>query len=196
MASEADVANLTAARLGSPTRIVSLRDDDRKLARTLRDVWDIERRATIRDGSWNFATRRGTLQRLADVPAAECYPYSAAFALPQDALKLIELLDPIVRASYQYEGGRVLCNAAGPLYARWSVDVPEAANWDDAFAEAFACRLAWKSGKSIVGEDFDTAGAWKEYQAAITGAKGVDARENPPIEQEESDWILARLRGC
>lgn len=195
MASEADVANLTAARLGSPTRIVSLRDDDRKLARTLLDVWDIERRATIRDGSWNFAARRGILARLADVPAAECYPYSAAFAFPPDALKLIELLDAHARDDYRFEGGRVLCNASGPLHARWAVDVPEAANWDDAFAEAFACRLAWKSGRSIVGEDFDTAGMWKEYQAAISGAKGVDARENPPIEQEESDWINARLRG-
>lgn len=194
MSSETEVANMAALRMGSSATIVSL-DDDRKAPRTLKAVWAMQRRATLREGSFNFSARRGTLAKVSAVSANDIYPYSAAFAEPADCLRLIEILNSELRASYQLEGGRVLCNSAGPVYARWIVDVPEPASWDDAFAEAFACRLAWKCGKDIVGEDFDVAGAWREYQNAISGAKRVDARENPPIAQEESDWILARMGG-
>lgn len=191
MASETEVANMAAIKMGASAVILSL-DDDRKVARTLKAVWAAERRATIRDGAFNFAARRGTLAQVANVPAAERYPYAAAFELPADALRLIEILNLAARADYQVEGRRVLCDSTGPLYARWSIDVPEPANWDDAFAEAFACRLAWKCGREVQGDDFDTNRAYAEYATAMSGTKRVDARENPPVAQEESDWILAR----
>lgn len=192
MASETEVANMAALRMGSSATIVSL-DDDKKVARTLKAVWAMQRRATLREGSFNFAARRGTLAKDATAVASEIYPYSARFTEPSDSLRLIEILNPELRAAYQLEGGKVLCDSSGPVYARWIIDVPEPASWDDAFAEAFACRLAWKCGKEIVGDDFDAPGAWREYLNASAGAKRVDARENPPIAQEESDWILARL---
>lgn len=195
MASETEVANMAAIKMGSSAIIVSL-DDDRKVARTLKAVWATQRRATLREGSFNFSTRRGTLAKDAAVSALETYPYSSAFKEPSDSLRLIEILNPELRARYQLEAGRVLCDSSGPVYARWIIDVQEPAHWDDAFAEAFACRLAWKCGKEIVGEDFDAGGAWREYQNASSGAKRVDARENPPIAPEESDWILARLGGA
>lgn len=191
MASETEVANMAAIKMGASAVILSL-DDDRKVARTLKAVWAAQRRATIREGSFNFAARRGTLAKLSTVPETERYPYEAAFELPADTLRLIEVLNSEARDKYQLEGRRVLCNSAGPLYARWSIDVPEPANWDDAFAEAFACRLAWKCGKEVSGGDFDERAAWAEYKDALSGTKRVDARENPPIDQEESSWILAR----
>lgn len=194
MASETEVANMAAIKMGSSATIVSL-DDDRKVARTLKAVWALQRRATLREGSFNFAARRGTLAKDALANATEIYPYTGAFSEPAASLRLIEILNPELRGSYQLEGGRVLCHSAGPVYARWIVDVPEPADWDDAFAEAFACRLAWKCGKEIVGDDFDASGAWREYLSSISGAKRVDARENPPIVQEESDWVLARFGG-
>ena len=193
MASESQIANLAAARIGSETRITSL-DDNRPLARTLSAVWDIERKATLRDGAFNFAARRGALPQIDIADIATIYPYQAAFELPSDALRLIEVLNLEVRDSYQLEGKMILADTTGPLYARWIIDVTEPALWDDAFAEAFACRLAWKCGRKVIGANFDTNGAWQEYQAAIGAAKGVDAKENPPIEQEESDWVLARFR--
>ena len=195
MASETEVANMAAIKMGSSATIVSL-DDDRKVARTLKAVWAMQRRATLREGSFNFSARRGTLAKDATASATEIFPYSGAFSEPSDSLRLIEILNSELRSDYQLEGGRVLCHSAGPVYARWIIDVPEPANWDDAFAEAFACRLAWKCGKEIVGEDFDAPNAWREYQAASMGAKRVDARENPAIAQEECDWVLARLGGA
>lgn len=194
MSSEAEIANLAALKMGASAVIVSL-DDDRKVARTIKAVWAIERRATLREGSFNFSTTRGTLAKVSGVPAGELYPYSAAFALPAAGLRLLEILNVELRGAYQLEKGRVLCSSEGPVCARWIEDVTEPANWDEAFAEAFACRLAWRCGREVQGADFDVGTAWKEYQAALSGSKRVDARENPPIAQEESDWILARYRG-
>ncbi len=185
------VANMAGQLIGAQTRLTSL-NDDKNLARTLKEAWDIQRRATLRDGSFNFSTVRGPIA--AGVNAAiSTYPYTSFFPLPASALRLVELLDSIARLDYSLEGGNILTNVTGPLYARWIVDVVEPALWDDAFAEAFACRLAWKCGRKIAGSAFDKDTAWKEYQAAIAGAAHVDAIENPPLDQEESDWVLARL---
>ncbi|MFX8945823.1 hypothetical protein ABTN08_19170, partial [Acinetobacter baumannii] len=93
--------------------------DNRVLARTLKENWDIERRATLRDTSYNFATRRWALAA-SDLTATdiEPYPYTAAFRLPGDCLRFLEVLDSVARLDFRIEGGFVLCNVSGPLYVR------------------------------------------------------------------------------
>lgn len=191
MATEIEVANMAAVCMGAPGRLTSL-TDDRPVAKALASIWGMSRRMAIRDGVWNFATRRGSLAQLADVPAAEMYPYAGAFKVPAEALRLLEILG-VGRDAYQLEGGRVLCSAAAPLYARWLIDVTEPADWDDAFAGAFSRCLAWQAGPKVYGGDFDVASAERAYRTALARAKGIDAKESPTIGQDESGWILARL---
>lgn len=191
MATETQIANLAAARVGSETAITSLQQD-RPAPRAFKAVWDIERRACLREASFNFSTRRFGLPRLKLDDDDVIYPYTAAFGLPPGFLRLIEVLDSVARLDYQMEGNRILANVAAPLYVRCVVDVPELANWDDAAAEAFALRLAWRCGRKLSGSTFDQEACWNEYQHAVMPAKHVDAQENPPIEQEESDWVLSR----
>ncbi len=183
------IANMAAARIGTETRISSP-DDDRFVARTLKTAWDIERQAAIRDGAWNFATRRAALAAVSD-PGLILYPWEYGFEMPADSLRLIEVLDQ-ARESYALEGNLVLANILGPLYVRYLVDVPEPAEWDASFTHAFSLRLAWRCGRRIAGSAFDQDMVWAEYRRALADAKRVDARENPPIEQEDSSWIAAR----
>lgn len=193
MASETDVANLAAVRIGTQARITSL-DDDRAVARTLKAVWAIERRAVLRDGSYNFATTGTDLAALAgavDVP----YPWTYLFQLPADNLRLLEVQSLTARRDYEIQGGLIACNSAGPLYIRHIRDVPEMALWDAAAVEAFAIRLAWRCGPKIAGSSFDQNSCWQDYRLAIAGAKRVDAIENPPIEAEDGSWIEARFGG-
>lgn len=192
MATENQVAQLAATLIGVDARITSL-DDDRPTARAMRDVWDLQRRETIRDGSWNFAARRAALAAEASPAAAELYPYAFRYALPAASLRLIEVLNPGYESRYQIEGGKVLCDAAAPLYVRYAIDVTEPAKWDDQFAVAFAHRIAWACGHKIAGSAFDRNGTWNAYETLLGRAKTVDAIENPPIEQDESSWVTARL---
>lgn len=195
MATENQVAKLAATLIGNDARIVAL-SDDRPTARALVDVWDLQRRAAIRDGSWNFAARRAALQAEANVPAAELHPYAYRYPMPAASLRLIEVLNRGYRDAYQIEGDKILCDAAAPLYIRYAIDVPEPGKWDDDFANAFAHRLAWACGQKIAGSAFDRDGIWSAYQGLLGRAKTVDAIENPPIESEESSWITARGASC
>ena len=190
MASEVEVANLAAVRIGTASRITSL-DDDRTVARTFKAVFAIERRAAIRDGSWNFAARRADLA--AEVIAEGVpYPWAYSFPLPAESLRLIEVLNLTSRDDYQLEGSSILCNSEGPLYVRYLVDVPNMAAWDASAVEAFALRLAWKCGRKVAGENFDSRACWEEYLQAIGRAKTVDALENPSIAPDDGSWIDAR----
>lgn len=191
MASTVSIANAAATRMGSASRITSL-DDNRTVARTLKAVWDIERQAVLRDGSWNFAAKRAEL-------AAETgtgrvvHPWLYAYPMPAAALRLIEVLDLPDPTSYQYEDGVILANASGPLRIRYSIDVTELAKWDALAADAFALRLAWRCGRKIAGSMFDREACWAEYREALGRGKTIDAIENPPIEQDDGDWISARI---
>lgn len=201
--SDVEIANLAAVKIGAEARITSL-DDDRKVARELKAVWAIERRATLRAGSFNFATRRAELASVVLAAGDSIAPWAYAFALPSLCLRHLAVLDTTTgyekpAAGYLLEGGpdgeRILSNDAGPLLVKYIVDVPEPARWDDAFAEAFACRLALRVGKRVAGSSFDAEAALRDFRLAIGDANRVDARENPPIEQSDDSWIDARLGG-
>lgn len=189
MASETQVYNLASKRVGGP-RITSP-DDDRTVARAIRAVWDIERRAAIRDGSWNFAMERFRLPALSARPA---FGFARAYELPAECVRLIEVYG-CTRTDYQVEGGKILANVSGPLDIRCLVDVETASRWDDAFVQAFALRIALTIGEDIAGSAFDRSGVQNDYYASIAASKRVDAMENPPIQQAEDDWILARMAG-
>jgi hypothetical protein len=184
-----EIANLAAIKMGTQARITAPTDDT-VLARKIAAIWNIERKATIREGAWNFAMRR---KGLAAEAGAVPYPWQSAFPMPADALRLVEVLNDSVGTNCQLEGGKILCNSLGPLYVRFLVDVPEPANWDETFAEAFACRLAWKAGKSICGSTYSEENGAGEYAQAMGRAKNTDAMENPRIEQEEVGWVTARF---
>lgn len=189
MALEVQVYNAAAAAIGSGTRVTSP-DDDTALARSIRGVWEINRRAAIREGSWNFATRRARLAALVTAPE---WGFDYQYQLPAGCLRFLEAsVEGRQVSGYQLEGGKILTDAAAPIDIRYLVDVPEPAEWDADFADAFALRIAWAVGTKIAGSNFDKAKVWQQYEDALASSKRVDAAENPPIAQEESDWILAR----
>lgn len=191
MANTVQIYNLVGTLVGTEARVTDP-NDNRLLARTVRGVWDVQRRAAIRDGEFNFACRRGQLPALA-TPLP--YGFGYHYELPAECIKFIELLDVGDAAAYRIEGREILTDYGPPIAGRWCVDVTEPALWDDQFADAFAKRLAMTCGKKIAGSAYSMAEGKALYDAAIAAAKSSDARENPPIEQEESDWILARVGG-
>lgn len=193
MATIISVANAAATRIGTAARLTSL-DDDRTLARALKTVWDLERRATLRDGAWNFAIRRDELTAEAD-SGRVIYPWAYAFPLMSDSLRLIEVLNLSAPGAYAYEDRVIMCDSAGPIYVRTAIDVAELALWDELAAMAFALRLAWRVGHKIAGSAFDKEACWRDYREALGRAKGTDAIENPRIEMADGAWIEARMGG-
>ena len=189
MADFVTIANLAASALSEDDQLSSP-DDDTHLSRSVRAVWEVERRAALRDHSWNFAMRRRALP--ASSPAdQDPSPYGFAYRLPADCLRLIEVVG-FARRDYQLEGGFIIANAAAPLRIRYIVDVVEPALWDDLFVKAFAMRVAWQIADRITGDTNRAQLAERRYRAALSEAKRVDARENPQIAFESTGWELAR----
>jgi hypothetical protein len=195
MATKIQVYRLAAAAVGSGTQITDPADDT-TIARSITGVWDLSRRAAIREGSWNFAMRRATPAALVTPPD---FGFDFQFQLPAGILRTIEVSAggrQLGAGEYQLEGGRVLCDESGPIEVRYLVDIEEPASWDDAFAQAFALKIALAIGTKIAGSAFPRDQVTRDYDVALAASKRVDAMENPPIEQEESDWILAREAGA
>lgn len=189
MADYVSAANAALSLLGEDDQ---LRDpnEDSHAARSVRAVWDIVRKAVLRDHPWNFAIKRIDL---AAVPNVVTYPRQSAFRRPDGFLRLLEVLDPAcARDRFNNEGAYILADTAGPLWIRYVGDVPDPGNWDDLFVAAFAARLAFQIADRITGDRGRKADAWSTYEAALASAKGVDAKEDPPVVPEESDWVTAR----
>lgn len=184
IANRAAMAVGTAARLTAPT-------DDTVLGRSVQAVWDLERRAALRDAGWNFAIKRAVLPKLT---AAPVFGYDSQFQLPADCLKLIEVYGAD-RLRYQIEGRQILADQAGALEIRYLRDVTEPAEFDSLFAHSFALRIAAAIGNKIAGSAFSRDATWREYLLSLSDAKMADAVENPPIGHEESEWVTSRFEG-
>ncbi|MEA3053558.1 MAG: hypothetical protein QOG72_2461 [Sphingomonadales bacterium] len=189
MADYVTIANLTLSLIGEDDQLRDP-DQDSHAARAVRAVWDEVRRDVLRDHPWNFAIARRDLSAVEDIVT---YPWAAAFQLPEDCLRLLEVLDPPgCRDTFENEGGRILADTAGPLWVRYVRDVEETGLWDALFVSAFAARLAFQIADRITGDRGRKDDAFRAYRAALAKAKGVDAKENPPVVTVESDWITAR----
>lgn len=190
------IANLAGSKIGADDQLRDP-DQDSTFGRSIRAVWDPVRKAVLRAGKFNFSLRRFELaaQNPLMIPAPpSAYPYANRFPLPAESLRLVEVIGPSsIVASYKNEGGAILANTDGPVFVLCVIDIVETALWDDLFAEAFACRLAFQVADRITGDRGRKADCWASYRQAISLAAGVDAKEDPPTEAEDSSWITARF---
>lgn len=200
MTSRTDISNQILAAIGCPDRI-SAPEDDSKPARELRNVWDDTRREALRGGNWNCATIRAALAALVlgdgDNPTADqIFPFTYAYQLPADCLRFRDLVDDSIDpADYQIERGLLLTKWAGPARIRYIIDVPDPSQWDAAFVAAFVQLGGFKVADNLTGDRARKVDCWNSWKELSGEAKAVDALENPPEDQAEDPWILARY-GC
>lgn len=190
MSSYVAIANLAATTIGTSARLTTP-GDDTTLGRAVASVWEIERQAALRDGAWNFAMKRA---QLAAVNPPPVHQFQFRFQLPADCIRLIQIYD-LPRDRWQLEGRAINADHEGALDIRYLADIEEPAEFDPLFVKAFALRIACAIGNRIAGSSFKEELNWEKYRAALAEARRVDAMENPPIEQIESEWINARWRG-
>lgn len=185
MASAVDIANLALVTLGEEEGLITLSQDTRA-ARAILAVFDLLRDAVLRAHPWNFAMTREALPALANAPV---FGYAYAYQLPADWVRFIEPQD---YEPFAIEGGMVLTDCPPPLHIRYVRRVTDTGLFDALFVQALAARIAAQVAQRLTGSDSIRRTAMDAYTAAITEAKGVDGRENPPDDPLEDDWLLAR----
>lgn len=197
MADKTQVANLALQKLGEDDQLTNVDADDGTSPRAIRAAFDFCRRATLRKGKFNFSlvTAELAAQNPNSIPKPpSAFPYQNRFPLPSGCLRVVEVLDAAGRpvTDYRIRGGAIVANCASPVYLEHVVDVPEPGLWDDLFVEAFASRLAFQTADRITGDRARKADCWTQFKAAVKDASGVDAKEDPPTETPDSEWIEAR----
>lgn len=199
MASEVDIANRALGKLGAAT-IIDLNEDDPK-AVAINVAFATVRQAELRRRRWRFSLERHSLPALADAPP---FGFQRQFQLPAGCLRVIQIgefdLGPNLsdyRAAptelWSIEGRRILTNLGAPLKVRTIQDVPDTTQWDAAFVEAFAARLAYECCERITQSDSKKQLAWSDYREAIREAVRANALEVATSEATDDTWVMARL---
>jgi hypothetical protein len=185
MPSVVDVCNRALDKLGHGP-ITSLEDGTKAANLCIRN-WPLVRDQVLRDHPWNFAVKRAALAASEETPA---WGFGSKFPLPADNLRLLEI-DKLSTAEYQLESGHILANAS-VLYVRYIRRVTDPNEYDYAFIDVVAARLAFELCESLTQSNTKKEQMFQEYDDALTRAKRVDGQENPPTVYEEDDWIKVR----
>lgn len=161
-------------------------DDSSKGAKECKRCYALLRNALQRKYLWNFCKKRARLAAMSEAPA---FGFSTQYRLPEDFLRLIDVSG---HSSWSIEGNVILTNASSPLDIIYSAKVTDTTKFDPLFTEAFSCLMA-----AELCEIFTQSNSKKEtfmslYQLALSEAKVTDAKEQHPVQLDESDWVLSR----
>lgn len=183
MSSDVEIANRALTKLGGTT-ITSLTQDS-PAARAVNAAFTSVRRAEIRKHPWNFAKKRAQLAASADEPL---YGFGYQYPLPADCLRVLNKAD----VDWKIEGQAILSDSAGPLEIIYLRDVEDPNTFDEAFIEAFACKLAMELAEKLTSSSEKRDRAQKEYQYALQEARRTNAIERMSEDRLEDDWERAR----
>lgn len=184
MASETSICNASLIKVGEPT-ILTL-DDDKKSARTLKEIYPEKRDTMLRSHLWKFAIKRTTLAPDVETPE---FGFKAQFTLPTDNLRVLKV--DISGERYKIEGNKLLCNLeAIPLLYIWRVE--DANLMDPTFREALSSLLAREISFPICDSKDKYEKMDERYEDDIGLARMVGAMEDDLESIEADEWLWSR----
>lgn len=195
--SDVEVINAAAIKLGQEP--ITSRSDAGKLARVMDARFDAIRDAELRRHTWAFSVVRVELSALVTEPA---FGFDYEYQLPSDCLRVLQvglyvsssLSDARTsdEAPYAIEGRKLLTNEAAPLPLRYVKRATTVGEWDSAFCEALASRLAYECCEAITGSSGKKDDAMRDYKIAVEEAIYANEVEIPPQPIPDGEWITGR----
>lgn len=194
MASDVQIANRALSKIGDK-QIVSLTESSEP-ARAINECYTIVRQSELRRHPWHFAKKRASLAADVETPA---FDFDYQFTLPADCLRLLmptpdsESVQFNGRVDWKVEGRKILSNEEGPLYITYLADVTDPNQFDAAFVDVFASRLAVEVAHRLTGSTEKRKMAQEEYRASLQEARRMNAFEQFSVQRPMDDWEMARL---
>lgn len=172
---EFDIISRATVKMGAEA--VASFDDETQEARLAEQLYEINVRAEICSGYFDFTRKTAELARYVDAPADPNYQYQ--YALPADLLQIEKAMDAAgATISYQVTERKLLSNA--PRVRLTYFFRPDEATWSPAFQELISARLAWQFSEALSGESSVRDRFRNDYEWARREAKRVDAQSTPP----------------
>jgi len=175
--SQTGICNTCLIRLGEEP--ISLIDEDTPRALILSKLWDLTAKAELRRKRWRFATKwAGPLTPDATTPEGE---WDYEYTIPNDCLMVHGISENIDQdensgLEWSVHGKKLRCNES-TIYLKYTEEVTDISQWDPAFAEAVALRLAMKSGYKLTQSRGLVADVTKEYVEFMQDAGTLSAME-------------------
>lgn len=174
---QVEICNMALLRLGHDRTIADLEEQSAE-AGYLRTFWDSCRKATLRAGSWNFATRTVTLAASTDTSDEWDYVY----ALPARCLRVLEIVNvhskaPEDRIPYEILGKQLFTDQEDAKI-KYIADLDDENLFDAEFVDALTYRLAAEVAMPLT-QDMARQGRMVEmFRLLIGDAKAADASEH------------------
>lgn len=188
--SQISIINQALRYLGEPP-IVSLQDNS-SAATTAAALYDPARRYVLRLHPWQFAAKRA---QLAAAPTPPAFGYGAAFPVPADFLRVIELPDMAATDRWKTEGGSILCNGTAPLNLVYVCDLQDPTQFDSLFVRVLAYQLAGDMAPTISQEQSRQQAMYELAQATLDAERLVDSQSQAAPEYDDDVWLRARRTG-
>lgn len=206
MPSETDIANLALQHLGE-SRINSIEDTGDKVSRTCKVNFAQARDEALQSARWGCAKTQAALSKLAQAPL---YKWRAAYQLPADFIRLIEIEGEDAWTPKEYfdrQGNKLLIGRGED-----AEDMPDSINieyisrvedttlFDPLLVESIAMLLAMKCARALTGSDSKQAELRKEYEQVVLpramtlNAQPINSGANHPIRQMMAKSFMNRAR--
>jgi len=160
------------AILGLGGNVIASFDDATTEGVLCKNFWSQALNATLRLHPWNCAIKRAVLPPDATPPT---YEWSAAFSLPSDLLRLLEVNG---LTEYKVEGRKILCDEAA-LNIKYVYRNETTADWDSLLIAAVTAYMGFNLAYPLTKSNTTRDGQWKLFTELLRTAKAVDAQEEP-----------------
>lgn len=200
--SDVAIGRIALSKIGDSTPLLSF-GDATKQAAEIAKRYEYVRDAELRRRKWCFSLTRTTVAAIAN-PDPDPSPYARAFQLPADCLKVLEVGDyapggayidlntGFDTAEFKLEGRRILTDFEAPLRLRYVKRVTDPTQFDTAFVESFAARLAYEIALPITQIRAVKEDAWRDYVVSVREAVKANAIEVAPEQANDDAWLMSR----
>lgn len=165
-----DICNNAILALGG--NVITSFSDGSAAASLCSAFWGKAVDAVLRLHPWNCAIKRVLLTPDATAPV---YEWTAAFSLPSDLLRLLDI-DSVTE--YKSENGKILCNEAA-LNSRYVYRNDNPAGWDALLIHVMIAYMAFQLSYPLTKSNTTRDAQWKLFTELLRSAKAIDAQEEP-----------------
>lgn len=190
MATDLDICNNALLMLGARV-LTDFNDPASDHADLVRNLWPVERDATLRAHPWNCAIARVQLAALAQAPA---FDWSYQFNLPGDFLRILSVGLDGETPLYRVEGRRILADDS-PLYLKYIFRNEDITTWDSLLVAATVSRMAMVLAYPVTKSASMQEQMGAMHARALQEARTVDGQEDTPEEVGDFPFLNVRSFG-
>ncbi|MDO8385088.1 MAG: hypothetical protein Q7T13_01645 [Polaromonas sp.] len=169
MAGQIEIINVALSRIGA-NAITSLEEGTAEQKHAV-NLWDIARRACLRDHPWNFATKDVELNQISGYVS---FGFAYAYQLPSDNVRLLQVYG---NPTYKVQGRRILSDE--PICKiKYVYDVTDPSEWDASFDDLMAQRLAADMAYALTKSQSTADSMFAIYDRKLKTARHIDSTED------------------